>query len=422
MLRHVNQLRAKLRPFWNGRPEVHGSTLRVGREHFIPLQPSELVDALADDPRLPARQRRQFHMLCQLLETTFHHESQRRLRHLKEIYALVNPDADTERLRHVSKQDREDAVDQLFAAFVALLERANFRRLTREDIEGAIGKASEFGVTLHVDLHAFEQLDVFARGSAVATRTRRRWRTWFRPERVEIPLFQRLVVIFRLKSDDQDVGSDRINAAYIRLFKNVPQQDVDMTLPGTRVRMSLLDTGKIILPTLSGIGLTIYKIVKGALLLAFAGIYGLLAVLALLAAAVGYGLKSVSGYVKTKNRYELNLTRNLYYQNLDNNEGVLFRLTYEAEAQELREAILAYHSLWLSANDTGWTTKELDKAVETTLRNLGLEVDFEVSDALEKLSRLGLCSANDDRQWHATSIEDSIRLVSARNQALAVKG
>ena len=44
----------------------------------------------------------------------------------------------------------------------------------------------------------------------------------------------------------------------------------------------------------------------------------------------------------TKRRYMLNMTQSLYYQNLDNNAGVLLRLLEEGEQQEACEAILAY--------------------------------------------------------------------------------
>ena len=86
-----------------------------------------------------------------------------------------------------------------------------------------------------------------------------------------------------------------------------------------------------------------YKAIKGALLAAAAGIYGILTVLGV---TVGYGMRSFYGYLQTKQKYQLNLTESLYYQNLDNNAGVLTRLLDEAEEQENREAALAYFFLW----------------------------------------------------------------------------
>ena len=195
----------------------------------------------------------------------------------------------------------------------------------------------------------------------------------------------------------------------MRLFKNVPQQDIDMVLPGGKVRISMLDRGKILVPTISGIGLATFKI--GLLL--FAGIYGLLKIIGLIGGALGTGWKSVNGYWKTKNKYELNLTRNLYYQNLDNNAGVLLRLSTEAERQELREAVLCYFVL-LDANKP-CTTREVAKLAEALLSRCGIDVDFEVADALTKVVRLELCSQTSMGCWIAVPLGVALKKAMARN-------
>ncbi len=142
------------------------------------------------------------------------------------------------------------------------------------------------------------------------------------------------------------------------------------------------------MPTLSGIAVSIYKAVKGVLLAAAAGIYGTLTVLGVTA---GYGMRSFYGYLQTKQKYQLNLTESLYYQNLDNNAGVLTRLLDEAEEQENREVALAYFFLWRQPDGKGKSAPELDRQIEQFLFELlGRTVDFEVDDALAKLSRMGL--------------------------------
>ena len=106
------------------------------------------------------------------------------------------------------------------------------------------------------------------------------------------------------------------------------------------------------MPTVSGLVVSIFKAVKGALLAAAMGIYGILAVLGV---TVGYGVRSFFGYLQTKQKYQLNLTESLYYRNLDNNAGVLCRLLDEAEEQENREAVLAYYFLWRLPAGGGYT-------------------------------------------------------------------
>jgi hypothetical protein len=255
----------------------------------------------------------------------------------------------------------------------------------------------------------FERLEMFARGAKVEQRELRSWRTFFRSQKISVPLYQRLALIVRMR--DAGHRERRVDARriYLKVFRDVPRQDLDMLLPETRFRMTLLDRGKVILPTVSGLALAAFKLVKGVVVLAFAGIYGTLAVLGLVGGTVGYGVKSFFEYLRTKNKYQLNLTRSLYYQNLDNNAGVLYRLLDEAEEQEFREATLAYALLRRGAGVAGWSERRLDQEAESYLtRILGISVDFEVGDALGKLERWGCAARTDDGLWRATPLAEAL--------------
>ena len=128
---------------------------------------------------------------------------------------------------------------------------------------------------------------------------------------------------------------------------------------GTRVRLTALDRGKIGMPLVGGLALTLYNLLGDLvqalqnLLLSPSAAWGLAA------AGLGYGYKSFYGYQQTKQRYHLTLTQSLYFQNLDSNAGVLTRLRDEAEEQECRTAILAYFCLWRYGK-AGWTAEDLD--------------------------------------------------------------
>ena len=385
-----------------------GDSLAWKREHFIPLRKSELVRVLAEEMQSEP-QRESFLQLCSLLEATFHYEYHHCLEALKRLYAPFNPDSATRDLRVPTDEEREASVPELFERFTELLQRANYRHLSRPEIQQVVGIASDWGVRLEVDFARFEQLEVYVRGDTSERRTRKHWRAYYRPEEVEVPTYQRLVVIFRLceqAAEDRNIDSRRV---YIKMFKNIPKQDVDMLLPCTRFKMSMLDMGRVMLPTLSGLAIAGYKIFKGALLLMFAGFYGMLAFLGLVGGTVGYGIKSFLGYLRTKDKYQLTLTRSLYYQNLDNNAGVLFRVLDEAEEQEFREAILAYALLDRKARPDDWDADRLDREAEEYLGDLlGYPIDFEVQDALAKLERLG-CAACDDRgHWRAATLSEAL--------------
>lgn len=344
--------------------------------------------------------------LCDLLGATFHFEYLSRLEGLKDKYGTLDPDSDTQPIGSISLYSGDNPSGEFFEEFVELLERANFRRLDRAEFKATVGAVSDWGMNLDLDWSVFDRLEVFTRGELVTQLERRRPMNFYRREQIDIPVYQRLVVAFRF---DETARSGDEDFVYLKLFKNIPKMELEMLLPGTKIRMTWFDRCKILLPTISGIIMTIMKIAKGALALAFAGVYGLLGLLGLVGGTIGYGIKSFFGYLRTKEKYQLDLTKNLYFKNLDNNAGVLFHLMNEVEEQEFREAILAYFLLWKHAPEVGWTEAELDLRAEAYLKTAAdIDVDFEVNDALAKVQRLGLTRQLTSGRYVAVPIDEAL--------------
>lgn len=383
----------------------------AAREHFIPLRPADLVQKLADDPAVTIFDREQFRQFCRLIEATIHHEYHSRLTELKTAYVPFDPDSDAQAQYELSADDRHARCRRLFDRFDSLLARANYRRLTREQLEDALRTPSDDGLSLHLDLAIFERLEIYTRGDCLLPRASRSWRNLWQGEAKLVPTYRRLAIIFRLKQKTPHTDPLDTRAVVLKLFKNIPQQDVETLLPGANIRLSLIEQAKIVLPTLSGVGLTVFKLLKGAAAVAFASLYGLIAFLALISGTIGYGVRSFYGYLQTRDKYQLSLTRSLYFQNLDNNAGVLYHLVNEAEEQEFREVVLAYWLLWRG----GWQAAkaaELDEAAERWLdRRCGLSVDFEVGDALAKLARLGLAQVSPHGRWRSVAIDRALEIL-----------
>ncbi|HWB08843.1 MAG TPA: TMEM143 family protein [Pirellulales bacterium] len=379
------------------------------REKYIPIRATDLAERLANESTLTETERSAFRQFCRLLMATFHQEFYGKLTELKEAYAPFDPDSETLPNARLSVTAQQQRADELFDKFGWLLERANFERLTRRDIEHALSAGSDWGVRLSIDLDMFDRLEVYSRGDIMTQRKRRRWRTLYRAEVVDLPVYQRLVVIFRLHSYRTIDGHLDGQTVHIKIFKNIPKVDLEMLLPGSRVKMTLIDQSKILLPTVSGVAMTGWKLFQGAVVVAVTGIYGFLTDLALVVATLGYGIRSFYGYLRTQQKYQLSLTRNLYYQNLDNNAGVLMRLLDEAEEQECREAILAYFFLWRRTTDGGWPSERLDGEIEAFLaRETEVSIDFEVGDAVEKLKRLGLVETDEKQMLRALPVERAL--------------
>jgi hypothetical protein len=389
---------------------------RASREQFIPLRKAELVDTLARSADMTSGDADGFRKFCVKLQAVLHAEYQTALETLKNAYAPFDPDTDTRAGAELSESQLAERRQTLFTQFGWLLQRGNFVRLAQEEIDRALADCSQWGVNLSVDFDVFDRLELYCRGDIVGTRFRRRLKNRLRNEAVEVPIYQRLVVIFRLRPDHDLSKNLATQEVFIKLFKDIPKVDLDMLLPGTQVRLSLLDRVRITLPTLSGISVIIWKI----LVFATAPLYTSLAFLGLVGGTVGYGVRSLYGYLNTKQKYQLNLTQSLYYQNLDNNAGVIHRLLDEAEEQENREAMLAYFYLWRYAPARGWSREQLDQRIESFLRaEVAQEIDFEVGDALEKLERLELVEACPGDAWKAVPIDRALGALARRWAALA---
>ncbi len=394
--------------------EAPAATVRA-REHFIPLRKSELIDLLCRQPGMTQADQGAFRRLAQLLSASIHFEQHRRLEALKDAYAPFDPDADTRALRQFTAEEKKEKLSDLMGRFVRLLERANFKRLSRDDIRGAMNSASMWGVNVDVDFDVYDELEVFCRGEGVQIKTlphtlarklaRRKIRS------IELPIYQRLVLILRLKPGKHVPPGVDTAHVHIKVFKDIPKIDLEMLLPGTRVFMSMKDRIKLGCSAATGLGMTAPKILP---LLGWAAGATLStgAMLGMAGGALGYGVRTFYGYVQTRQKYQLTLTQRLYFLNLDNNAGVLFRLMDDAEEQECREALLAYFFLWRNPREGGWSVKELDRHVESFLkREADVDADLEEKDALAKLRRLRMVEESGGGRVQAVPIGQALEAI-----------
>jgi hypothetical protein len=367
----------------------------LDREHYIPIRKTELVELLCRDRGMTAEAASQFRQVCDLLSATFHFEYHKLLDELKDEYAPFDPDSTTKKVRQLSEQERSERLERLFTRFTQLLEKANFKRLGPEDFEAACREVSDWGLNMDVDFRIFERLAAFVRGEYVGERTRRLWWKLWKKESIRLAIYQRLVLMVKLKPSRRLPASVDTKDVFLKVFKEIPRMDAEMLLPGARMQMPGLARLKLGGSILSGLALIAWNIIKQITTIA---VFGLQFFWIAIVAVLGYGYRQYYGYQTTKTAVTLQLTQSLYYLNLNNNAGVLTHLLDEAEEQECREAMLGYYYLWRFAGERGWTEKDLDDYVEMDLERLAsVKVDFEIEDALGKLERLNLVTKNGDR-------------------------
>jgi len=127
----------------------------------------------------------------------------------------------------------------------------------------------------------------------------------------------------------------------------------------------------------------------------------------------GYGVRTYYGYHQTKQRYSLSLTQVLYFQNLDTNAGVLFRLFDEAHEQLCSEVLLAYFFLWRRAGNDGWNRAHLVEAIEKILeKTADVKVNFDIGETLVQLDKLGLLEKVEDR-YRVPPLGEALEAVGA---------
>lgn len=378
----------------------------LDREQYIPIRAGELVEFLCSeiDPlqgqSLTAAEQAAVRRFARSVAGHVHTIYLCELRRLKDAYAAFDPDADPKPLHPPTAGERAAILSNLFETFVRMMNRANYRRLTRDEMEEVMKGASDWGVDMDVAWDAFDKVEVFYRGKGFGKRVRRSWRNWWRKEWVAVPTFGRVAVIFKqLPHRRLGDGADTENV-FLKLFKDIPQVDIEMLLPGGRIRMPGLERLKLGGSITSSIAYVVWKLSTFPLLSLLGGLatWSLWALYMPLALVLGYGYKTWYSFQVSRQTYTLQLTQSLYYQNLDSNGGVMYRLLDEAEEQELREVLLAYFYLWRYANSGGWTAAELDDYIELNLeKRLNLEVNFEIDDAIRKLESAGLVEVHDGR-------------------------
>jgi hypothetical protein len=100
-------------------------------------------------------------------------------------------------------------------------------------------------------------------------------------------------------------------------------------------------------------------------------------------------------YERQSFKYQLELTDNIYYRNVNNNAGVFDYLIGAAEEQECKEAFLAYHFLHTASPPAA---DELAGRVGEWLRaTFGVDVAFNAGEAAARLEGLGLVTRQGGR-------------------------
>ncbi|MFN9715940.1 MAG: DUF3754 domain-containing protein [Planctomycetota bacterium] len=377
-------------------------------ESCIAIHPLELAHRLSElDPGSVRGFQGWFQIRDDVAEA-IHQQIRTQFKPLVVEYPFFDPDHD-----HPSgffsdpKRGSQNRSGMILEALDALLCEAKYRRLQPAEISRALQTATAWGLKLNVRFKDFRRLRVYARGNEIESRSRREWYLLFRRRHLSVPVYRQLVVVFEPRARNEN---DKASLC-LRMFKNVPHADLDMLLPGT-VRIHWTDSGRIGIPTLWGFAMLVSKLARNLWLLAIFGAVKVLTsltfIVAVIIAAAIYGVKVFFSYRHARNRHLLNVTRNLYYQTLSNNSGVLLRLMDEAEQQQTSQALLVLYAIERSHPEP-MPLEEIDCQCEALIARLAMgAINFDVREAVEFLWKMGFVESVGDSWILAGKIRQAI--------------
>jgi len=383
-------------------------------ERFIPVSTETLITTLVNREAI-SKQKQGFQLFCDRYRSLYHAQTYPAYQRLTRHYAPFNPDIEGLRSCLHNPLKKQNLQENLLTEISSLLNKANYEKLSQEELQIALTETSPYGVEVSVDFNDFSEILLFYQGRAIRRENKRDWtRLFLKKKTVEIKIYNRLFILLKPKSfiektkelaaikgialtkaekkinrkqNKNTVDEDKI---YIKLFKNIPRSDLEMLFPNTKIKMRLFDKLKLavtggggtiggVLTIMSKLAVAIDPIAMATAIFGFAGLLW----------------RQVSKIFLQRTKYMAELAKNLYYYNLDNNLGAIAHINDMAAASEAKETLLSYFFLLTQGE---MSVIDLDKKIEQFIHDeYGVAVDFEIHDGLAKLKKLGLLIQKDNK-------------------------
>ncbi len=406
------------------------------RERFIPVTRFALLDRLTKPYLWPVGQAADARRFFRYLDYWRQQQYFALLLDLEQAYEAFSPDSDLLMTRSFSDDDRASLQHRVFEDVESLLQRANYERIDPSNIELIMTRDSHYGLDLFVDMKEFERISIFYRGASNRKYERRRLRKFLRTEEFDVPIFQRLFLMFKLKPFEtcvdeamrdmklsRDAAEKYVAKArahfpksmndkhiYLKLFKNIPRTDVEMVFPNTKVRFRPMDKLRLGVTAGGGIGMGAAGAAgKVALLMS-----NPIAALGALAGLGGVAARQAMGFLNQKQRYMVIMAQNLYFHTMADNRGVILKIASRGAEEDVKEEMLLY-SVLAKEKSTRTDLPSIDLAIENYLtRTFGVKIDFEIDDALDRLIRDGIVIEKPDGSFVTLPPAEAAKHIDAK--------
>src|SRR5262249_16612076 len=122
------------------------------------------------------------------------------------------------------------------------------------------------GLNMDVDFGVFDKWAMYVRGSVKVRQTRARWWWPWSTVEDEVDAFQRMLLVLKLRPHPRLGKNTDTEHVHVKAFKDIPKADVEMLVPGARVKFTQYDKGMIGFPLLTALGITLWTFFKQVIL------------------------------------------------------------------------------------------------------------------------------------------------------------
>lgn len=387
-------------------------------EKFLPVTRFALMDRLCTEAAWPPGEAKKVRRFFRYLDYWRHQRYAAKLIDLERIYEPFSPDSDLLMTRKFTDSELATMQTQIVSDIREILQQANYEQIDPKVVEDIMSADTHYGLDLQVDFSLFEECLIFYRGASKKREQRRTIRKFFFKENFDVPIFQRLCLLFKVKPLEvrirEIIAEEKVSHKeaekiakkqrahipaevssaniYLKLFKNIPRSDVEMIFPNTVVKFRMLDKLRLGIFGAGGVGMGIF----GAL-----SKFSLLFINPIAAAGAIFGLGAVivrqfMSFFNQKQRYMVIMAQNLYFHSLADNRGVMTTLVDRAADEDVKEEILLY-SVLAKERVRRSDLNAVDEAIEQYIKaTFDKKVDFDLDDALQRLEADGIVTDGPD--------------------------
>lgn len=378
------------------------------RSQYIPVSKSKIKKALLEREQLDQEAKGGFENLFKMFEVIWHHDLHHNLEALKEGYESMNPDVLSE--AKYTKPELDSFLETLDSAMID----GNWAPVTTQELDEALEGEDVLAISLDVRFDEFKEMKLYKLGHhhdeiEVSSLY------GLKKETKTIKIFDKILTVLEFKDEDwfmekrkrkkHYLGDDG-KGLHIRLFRDVPHLDMEVIFPNTSPSMRTLEKIKISVPLIGGVvslGMKYAPILFGG----NSGSTSLSLIGGLLTALGTYVLKTYTTYQKTREKFRSLVAKDMYFKGLANNESVLTYIVDMAEEQEVKEAICAY--MFILQSTTPVNEEQVDNHIEQWLKHtFGIDIDFEVDDALSKLENMNLLHIDENGFLSVEDVKSSL--------------